>query len=191
MATPGWQILAAALLFVVWTRSLLAQNEKGCEGLGYSKHAPDQYSPGNLQNRLQSDPRDVNALIDLGIHLEEQGQILEANALYERAIQAKPDCYLGYYFSGLAGEQIGEQASTQAEAKIRKALSLNPSLRHDGNVQSFMVRHSPLAGHPPTSEKELPSPSEELLGTANRFVVGVGVGLLLAAPLLYLARRKR
>jgi tetratricopeptide (TPR) repeat protein len=184
-------MLAAAWLFAFWPPSILAQDQKGCEGVGYAKQPFAQYSPENLRKRLQVEPTDVDTLVNLGIRLEEQDRILEADALYERAIQAKPDCYLGYYFAGLVSERISEQSSTNAEARIHKALSLNPSLQNDGNVEGFMKRHPQLMGGPPTKEKVAPSLMSDLLATANGFLVGVGVGLLLAASFVYLAHRKR
>jgi tetratricopeptide (TPR) repeat protein len=184
------RILVAALLFAGWMPSVSAENEKGCEGVGFAKLAHAQYSPENLQKRLERNPADVDALINLGIHLEEQDQDSKAYALYEKAIQARPDCSLGYQFAGLVEERISEHAASDADAKMHRVLALDPSLRNDPNVQGFFKRHPrSVIG---SSFKEAPSPSvtTDLLATSNRFLVGVGVGLLLAAPFVYFARRK-
>ena len=159
--------------------------------MGFAKQSSSQYSPENLRKRLDRDPADVDALINLGIHLEEKGQITEADALYERAIQAKPDCYLGYLFAGLVRDRISQEASSDAEAKIRKAISLDPTLRSDPNVQGFLKLHPLTFGGPPAREIQSPSATDHLLDSANHFFIGVGVGLLLAMPFPYLARRKQ
>jgi len=185
------RMLAAAWLFAMWVPCAYSQDQEGCEGVGFTKQLFTKYSPENLQKRLEQDPKDVDALINLGIHLEEQDQIVQADGLYERAIQAKPDCYLGYLFGGLVKDRIGRKAFSDAEAGIRKALSLNPSLRNDGNVQGFMKRHPQLVGVQLAGEKESSSSTSELLPSANRFLVGMAAGLLLAAPFLYFARRKQ
>jgi tetratricopeptide (TPR) repeat protein len=190
-AVQLWHILAAVWLFATWMPSAFAQDEKGCEGVGYAKQPFAQYSPENLQKRLQRDPADVDALTSLGIHLQEQDQLNQAEALYERAVQAKPDCYLGYYFAGLVEERISTHAASDAEAKMYKALSLNPSLRNDPNVEGFFRRHPRSVIGASSKETESPSVTNNLLGSANRFLIGVGVGLLLSAPFVYLARRKQ
>jgi tetratricopeptide (TPR) repeat protein len=140
--------------------------------------------------RLERNPKDVDALINLGTHLEEQDQVNQAEALYERAIKARPDCNLGYYFSGLAEERISDNAATDAEVKIRKAISLDQSLQNDPNMQGFLKRHSAPMGGMPSKGTESPSGSKEFLASVNRFSLGVGVGLLLAAAFFYLSRRR-
>ncbi len=185
------RVLAAACFLVVRVPSLFAQAENGCQGVGYSKQAFTQHSPEKLRQRLAQNPTDVDALVNLGIHLEEQDQSSEAEALYERAIKARPDCYLGYYFSGLAQERISKQAATDAEAKILKAMSLDPSLRNDPNVQGFFKAHPRSVGGGPPSETRSPLVANGLLTSSSRFLVGVGFGLLLASPIVYLARRKQ
>jgi tetratricopeptide (TPR) repeat protein len=185
------RIFAAACLFTIWTPSAFAQDEKGCEGVGFARQPPAQYSPESLEKRLKRNPADVDALINLGLHLEEQDQDSKAYKLYERAIQASPGCSLGYMFAGLAEERISGDAASDAEAKLHKALSLDPSLRNDPNVQGFFRRHPrPVLGGS-SKETQSPSVTNDLLGSANRFLIGVGVGLLLATPFVYLARRKR
>ncbi|HKO03955.1 MAG TPA: tetratricopeptide repeat protein [Candidatus Acidoferrales bacterium] len=158
--------------------------------MGYAKQPPGQYSPKSLHKRLERNPKDVDALINLGIDLEEEGQTTQAEVLYERAIQAQPSCYLGYYFSGLALEGIGGKASADAEVNILRAINLNPSLQTDGNVQGFMSRHPRRMSGVPPKANELPSVTTEYLSSANRFLIGVSVGLLLAVPLVYFYRRK-
>jgi Tfp pilus assembly protein PilF len=175
----------------MWTPFGFAQEKKGCEGVGFAKRGSAQYSPKNLQERLKRNPSDVDALIHSGIRLEEQGELTQADALYERAINARPDCYLGYLFSGLVRERIGEEAFSGAESSIRKALSLNPDLRKDGNVQGFMKRHDKLLGDVSVSDKERPSHPTDYLSSANNFVIGLGVGLLLATPIIYAVRAKK
>ena len=184
-------LLAIVMLLMIWVPSAFAQGGKGCEGVGYTKHPRSEYSPEHLKGLLERDPNDVDALVDLGLHLEEQDKILQADALYERAIQAKPDCYLGYYFAGLVAERISEQASSDAEAKIRKAVGLDPRLENDPNVKGFMKRHTrPMASQLPV-ERDLPSLSRQVLAGSNWFYVGVGVGIFLATLLFYLSRFKR
>ncbi len=178
-----------ALLFASLVPCLFAQDDKGCQGVEFAKKPLSLYSPNALRTRLEQNPADVDALIHLGLHLEEQDQFTQAYALYERAIRARPDCHLGYYFAGLVGDRIAGGAAFDAEVKIRRAISLSPGLATDPNVQSFLKRHSQLAARPPS--KEAPSVTDMLLASANRFLVGVGVGLLLAAPLVYVAGRKR
>jgi len=185
-----WRILAAACLVALSVPPVSGQDEKGCEGVGFAKHSSNQYSPEALRKRLERDPADVDALIHLGIHLEEEDHITQADALYQRAIEAKPDCYLGYYFAGLVEARISGQAASGAEAKIRKAISLDSTLRDDPNVQGFLKTHPLTFGRQASKEIQSPSVASELLGSANHFLVGMGIGLLLAMPFLYLARRK-
>lgn len=184
------RIVAAVCLIAASMPPVFAQDDKGCEGVGFAKHSPTQYSLANLRKRLERNPADVDALINLGIDLEEQDQINQAYALYQRAIQAKPDCSLGYLFAGLVEERIGGTASSDAEVKIRKALSLDPSLRRDGNVESFLKRHAPIVTRPPSDETRPASSAEDLLAFSNHFLIGVGIGILLAMPFLYVARRR-
>ncbi len=190
-AVRHWHLVAVVLLLMVWAPPAFTQDEKGCEGVGYTKHPRSEYSPKKLKGLLERDPKDVDALVDLGLHLEERDQFTQAYALYERAIQARPSCYLGYYFAGLVGDRISRNAASDAEAKIGQALSLNPNLRDDGNVQSFMKRHARPVGAVAVQEKVSPSDAREILATANRFSVGLGVGVLLATLVFYLARSRR
>jgi tetratricopeptide (TPR) repeat protein len=180
-----------AALFAAWTPAVSAQDEKGCEGVGFAKQSSARYSPENLQKRLKRNPADVDALINLGIRLEEQDQFTQAYAEYEKAILAKPECYLGYMFGGLVEERISGNAAADANVKMHKAVSLNPSLRDDPNVQSYFRFHAPPVACVSSEEKTSSSATGELLVSANRFLIGIGVGLLLAAPFVYLARRKR
>jgi tetratricopeptide (TPR) repeat protein len=186
-----WRVLAAALLFALWMPAVFAQEEKGCEGVGFAGPPFSQYSPESLGKQLERNPNDVNALIHLALYLEEQDQLRQAEGLYERAIQAKPNCYLGYLFAGLLRDRISERTSSLAEANIRKALSFKPSLWNDPNVHNFRMSHPDLMGKPLPSQKELASIPEELLSGSDRFTIGLGVGLLLAAPFVYLARRRK
>jgi tetratricopeptide (TPR) repeat protein len=184
-----WITMLFTLMMASFVPSVFAQNEKGCEGVRFAKHRPSQYSPANLQQRLQRNPNDVDALINLGLRLEEHGKVAQAFGLYEKAIQARPSCYLGYYFAGLAGERVSEQMISDAEGNIRKAITLNPELRTDPNVEPFMKRHSrSMGGYIPIKEET--SETTQILATANRFYIGLAVGLLLATGVLYLARRK-
>ena len=185
------RILTTALLFATWTPLAFAQDQNGCEQVGFAKQSYSQYSPEILEKRLKQNPADVDALINLGLHLEEQDQDSKAYKLYERAIQASPGCSLGYMFAGLAEERISGDAASDAEAKLHKALSLDPSLRNDPNVQGFFRRHPRTVLRGSSKETESASDTNNLLGSANRFLIGVGVGLLLATPFVYLARRKR
>ena len=185
-----WHLLAVVLLLMIWVPSASTQDEKGCQGVGYTKHPRSEYAPENLKRLLARDPKDVDALVDMGLHLEEQDQFTQAYGLYERAIEARPSCYLGYYFAGLVGDRISRNAASDAEANIRKALSLNPSLQDDGNVQGFMKRHPQPVGAA-AIEREPPSETSEILATANRFSVGLGVGVLLATLVFYLARSRQ
>src|SRR5882672_2937811 len=150
-AVRSWKVvLVAAWLLAAWVPAAFPQDGKGCEGVQYSKKPFAQYSPEKLQQRIRQDPSDVDALINLGIRLEEQDQTAEAKALYERAIKAKPDCYLGYYFAGLAAETISTDSASEANTKIRKAISLDPRLENDPNVKGFMKRHPrPMASAVP------------------------------------------
>jgi tetratricopeptide (TPR) repeat protein len=175
----------------MWVPAVFAENEKGCEGVGFAGPPFTQYSAKDLRKQLERDPKDVNALIHLALYLEEQDQLRQAEDLYERAIQAKPNCYLGYLFAGLLSHRISERISSDAEANIRKALSLKPSLWNDPNVHNFRMSHPDLMGRPLPSQKELPSIREELLSGSEKFTIGLGVGLILAAPFVYFARRKK
>jgi tetratricopeptide (TPR) repeat protein len=192
IAVRSWRVvLVATLLFLTWTPAAFPQDVKGCEGVKYSKRPFAEYSPEKLQQRIRQDPSDVDALINLGIRLEEQDQTAEAKALYERAIKAKPDCYLGYYFAGLAAETISTDSASEADTKIRKAISLDPRLENDPNVKGFMKRHSrPMASAVPT-DTEPPPLNRQILAGSNRFYVGMGVGIILAAIIFYFVRLRR
>jgi len=164
---------------------------QGCEDVAYAKARPSEYTPEALRQRLQRNPEDVDALVNLGTRLEEQGQPDEAYVLYQKAIRSKPDCYLGYYFTAFVEETISGRRGSDAIAKIRKAVALDPSLGSDPNVEAFVRRHSELSGVA-YREKIEPSPKAgDLFTSANRFLVGVGVGILLVLPFLYVARRRR
>ena len=184
-------ILAAATLFAAWGLPVSASEEKGCEGVGFATRRASEYSPGKLKERIQSDRNDVDALIHLGIHLEEQNELSEAEALYARTILAKPDCSLGYLFAGLVRNRISSGENSRAEADIRKAVTLNPSLRMDGNVQGFLSQHPNLWGiRPVTPAAEEPWAVRQVLATANHFFVGLGVGLFLATLVFFVAGRR-
>ena len=187
-AAPLCHVLVVVLLFVMSPLSALAQDQKGCEGVRYAKHSPAEYSLERLKERVAKDPSDVDALIHLGIHLEEQSQFTQAFALYERAIQIGPTCYLGYYFAGLVGDRISRDTASEAQSNISKAVSLNPSLRDDANVQGFMKRHPRAIGGTPPIDKEPPSEARHILAAASPFSIGLAVGILLAAIFFCLAR---
>ncbi len=190
-AARHWHVLVAILLFATCTPTVFAQDEKGCQAVEYAKRPYSQYSTDALQKRLERNSADVDALVNLGIRLEEQGQLAQAEALYEKAIQTKPDCSLGYLFAGLVRDRISRKASSEAEANIRKALSLNPSLQNDGNVQGFMKSHLHLMGSVHPVETETRSDARQMLATANRFSIGVAVGILLTTVVLCLVRFRR
>lgn len=164
------------------------QSGDGCTGVSFAKAPSDQYSPENLQKRLARDPKDLDALINLGIHLEEMDQLTEAYALYNRAIDAKPECYLGYQFAGLAADRISRKMSLDADTDIHKALNLNPGIAKDGNVEAFVKRHSHSVATPAKSAE---SPDDGFALGGSRFFIGIGVGLLLSTALIYFLRRRR
>ena len=58
----------------MWAACAYAQDEKGCEGVGFAKQSFTKYSPEGLQKQLEQNQADVDALINLRIRLEEQGQ---------------------------------------------------------------------------------------------------------------------
>jgi tetratricopeptide (TPR) repeat protein len=134
---------------------------------------------------------DVDALVSLGIYLEEHGQVRQAVNLYDRAIKAKPNCDLGYYFAGLAEERVSEEMASDAQQKMCKAVNLNAHLQTYPNVVAYFGQH-PLPGARAASGPT-PSPPtlSDLLAHGNQFVMGMGAGLLLAALLVYAVGRKR
>jgi len=182
-------LLFAACVFVS-IFPLYARSADGCVGVNFAKSPSDQYSPENLQKRLARDPKDVDALINLGIHLEEVDQITESYGLYKRAIDAKPECYLGYQFAGLVADRISRRTSAEADADIHKALSLDPSIAKDGNVEAFLNRHAPVVSTDAKSPQSVPKEDVSALG-GSRFLIGIGVGLLLSTPFIYLFRCRR
>lgn len=170
---------------------LSAQSGDLCTGVNFAKAPTDQYSPESLQERLARDPKDVDALINLGIHLEEINQITEAYGLYKRAIDARPDCYLGYQFAGLVADRISRRTSSESDVDIHRALSLNPSIAKDGNVEAFLRSHAPSLGAPVESAESAPKDVGSPFGGTSRFLIGIGVGLMLSTPFIYLVRRRR
>jgi len=183
-----WPFLTAACFLTVFMPCVVAQSPDSCEGVNYAKRPSEQYSAESLRNRLKKDSKDVDALINLGSYLEEQGQLFEAYALYQRAIKAKPTCYLGYYFAGLVEDRISTHTYQAALVDIHRAASLDPSLAKDPNVEALIRSHTKLIPEPHTE----PAPSiSGFLFSGNRFLIGVGVGILLSAPFIYLLRRKR
>lgn len=185
-----WGILLFVLMTIMCVPRAGAQDEKGCEGVGYAKHTQSEYSLESLKKRLEKDPKDVDALIHTGLHVEEKEGFAQAEALYERAIQAKPDCYLGYYFAGLVEDRISRKATSDAELNISKAVNLNPSLHDDGNVQGFIKRHAQPTGSVSSMEKRMPTESSQIVSTANRFSIGLGLGILLAVIAFYIGRSR-
>jgi hypothetical protein len=181
------QLTTTACLFLVCL-PVFGQSGDGCAGVNFAKAPSDQYSPDNLQKRLAREPKDVDALINLGIHLEEVNQITEAYALYKKAIDAKPDCYLGYQFAGLVADRISRRMSLEADTDIHRALTLNQGIAKDGNVEAFLNRHAPSVSPPAKNAESVPK-NDSVLG-GERFVIGIGVGLLLSTPLIYLLRRR-
>ena len=186
-AVHRWHLLVVVFLLATCGPSASAQDDKGCEGVKFAKHPRSEYSLANLKGRLEKDPKDVDALVHLGLHLEEQDQFNGADYLYKGAIQARPGCYLGYYFAGLLEDRISRKAASDAEANVNKALGLKPSLRDNGNVQGFMKRRAREMNSAPPEAQEQPSAPAHLRPAVNRFAIGLGVGLLLAALVFYLA----
>jgi tetratricopeptide (TPR) repeat protein len=186
-----WGVLLLALALFICVPGARAQDEKGCEGIGYAKHPQSEYSTEKLKARLEKDSRDVDALIHTGLHLEEKEEFEQAHSLYESAIHSKPNCYLGYYFAGLVEDRISRRAAANAEANIGKALSLNPSLHEDGNVQSFMQRHARPTSGTSSSGPTIPIDTSHIMTGGNPFCIGLGIGLLLAVLVLYIAKSRR
>jgi tetratricopeptide (TPR) repeat protein len=184
-------ILGVSGQVVAWTPYAFAQDAKGCEGVGFARRPFKEYGPDILRKRLKQNPSDVDALVNLGIYLEEHGQMRQAVDLYNQAIQAKPNCELGYYFAALAEDRLSEQTASDAQAKMHRAVSLDPDLQTDPNVEAFFQWHPRPGGPAASKPTALAPPPNDLLASANHFVMGVGVGLLLAAPLLYAVRRKQ
>jgi tetratricopeptide (TPR) repeat protein len=138
------------LLLVLPVQRASGKESGGCEGVAFSKRDPKQYTPTALQERIARDPADVDALIHLGLRMEELGQAEGADDLYLRAIQARPQCYLGYYFAGLVEERIGNHLGRESVRKINKAVGLDPDLRNDPNVKAFLARHPTQTRDPAT-----------------------------------------
>jgi hypothetical protein len=168
-----------------------AREGEGCEGVEFAKRAPVLYSPSALRDRLERDPADVDALVHLGLHLEEKGEPRQALDLYLRAVRAKPACSLGYYFAGLVEETISDRLGSDCVKEINKAISLDPSLREDPNIEAFLRRHSPRAPVPSPTPAGPAANVRALLAGGGRFMIGVGVGLLLAVCFSYLFGRRR
>lgn len=187
-----WLLLGYLGLTLGLSRAVAAQDIKGCETVGFAKKRALGYSPEELKRRLEHDPRDTDALLNLGLHLEERGQLQEAYSLHRKAIETAPNCYLGYLFAGMAAERIGREAQEEAERAVRMALSLNPDIQGDPNVQGFIHRHPALRAR---SERDADPESESFslpsLILRQPFLIGIGVGILIAAPLVYFARRRK
>jgi tetratricopeptide (TPR) repeat protein len=180
-----WRRFILGFLIAVLAVPLWASDEKGCEGLGLNSRPASQYTPGALRKRIQQNPADVDALINLGTLEQERGNAPAAAALFDKAIQAGPGCSEGYYFAGLIHEQLGEKEQGISEADIRKALTLNPDLRTDGNIESYLARHQELWGKRPIAPTvEDPWRPTVILARANHFFIGFGVGLFLATVIL-------
>lgn len=178
------------LLVGVLVPSVCAQTENGCDGVEFVGRPGEQYSLDDLRKRMKRDPADVEALIKLGLYLEEQDQFAQALALYERVIEAKPDCYLGYQFAGLVIEKNSWKAFLDREKKLLKALELDPTLKKDPNLRGFLKRRSELANPPPKAAEPPPEP-KYVLTARDRFLIGIVVGLLLTTPFLFLIRRSQ
>jgi tetratricopeptide (TPR) repeat protein len=183
-------LLFVAVVSGVQTNLAYAANQDHCEDVRFAKLPASEYSPEKLQKRLVDNPGDVDALINLGIHLEEQGKDSDAYVLYGKAIQTKPDCSLGYMFAGFVQDKISGQMSMEAEAKINKALSLDPSLQSDPNVKNFQKLHRRYQSSS-QSKPDFEQTSISLLSIGSRFLIGVGAGILLMVPVVYLAGRKQ
>lgn len=171
--------------------SAFAQDQDSCRDVAFAKKIPSEYSAQNLKKRLAQDPSDVDALIHTGLRLEEQGKDTEAYSQYQKAIQARPNCSLGYLFAALVEEKISGETDSDAEAKMRKAVGLQPTLQSDPNVVGFLQRHRKLAPSTAAGNERSESAMDNLLGTANHFWIGVGVGVVLVTPFLYFVRRKQ
>jgi len=179
--------LVAALSLPVW-----AAGEKGCEGLGLNSRPPSQYTRDALEKRLERNPMDVDALINLGSLEEESENIPAAAALFDKAIRASPNCSEGYVFAGLIHERLSGQEESISEADIRKAVTLNPDLRTDGNIQSYVGSHPDLWGRRPVAQTiEEPWRPTVILARSNHLLIGFGAGLFSGTLILALVARAR
>jgi len=185
-------VLVAGIFGTTAAPSVLAQDEKGCEGVQFVKRPYSEYSPARLKQRLERDAADVDALLNLGSHEEEQGNLREAEAFFDKAIRTRPDCYLGYYFAGLIRDRLSRQELSRSEADIRKALTLNPDLRTDGNIEAYINSHRDLWGVRPVAPAvEEPWRPAVILARANHFFIGLGAGLFLGTVMLAFKARAR
>jgi len=183
--------LAVACFFCALAYPSSAQDRQGCEGVQYSKRPLAEYSRQRLEQRIQQNPSDVDALINLGIRLEEAAQNAQALALYERAIQARPNCALGHLFGGLVQEKISDDAASDADVKIHRAIILDSSLQKDPNVEGYLKRHTRPTPSAVTLDEEPPTLAKQILSGASRFYVGIGVGVVLTSLLLSLLKFRR
>lgn len=184
-------LIKAPLLFTLAAPVACAQGAKGCEGVGFASHPGSDYTVEKLQKRVEEDRKDVDALVHLGLHLEEGGRSAEALALYNQAMLAKPDCYLGHYFAGMAMDRASGKMTADAESEINKSVNLDPSLRDDPNVQSFWKRHAQSFGRIPPAEEHPSTGLAWVLARADRFLVGLAVGVILTVLAFYVAGHKR
>ncbi len=86
---------------------------------------------------------DVSALLMQAMNLHRQGNLVEAQSLYERVLRSRPDFPEALNFFGILQQQRGQ--STQAEQLLRRAIRVAPTYASAhtnlGNVLIVQQRH--------------------------------------------------
>ncbi len=97
-------------------------------GLGLSQHLGDDTTRAqeSVQKALMLDPGLVEGYVVLGDILESDGRLAEASDVFHRAIEKKPDLYIGYYYCAKVALEGGESQTQEALAFLTKAIDLNP-----------------------------------------------------------------
>jgi cytochrome c-type biogenesis protein CcmH/NrfG len=78
-----------------------------------------------LRYRLGHNPRDVNARVNLGIALVEDGHAVEAIVELEQAIRVKPDSVLA--LTSLGRALLADGRAEPARSAYERALAINPA----------------------------------------------------------------
>ena len=112
----GWKVLAAAL----------RQAGKISESL-----VPSQKS-------VQLEPRDADALIDLGNTFKQLDRLIEAEVSYKKAIALQPDSAEAHCNLGVTLTKLGRLE--EAETSYARALALKPDLTEVHNNFGIMLR---------------------------------------------------
>jgi cytochrome c-type biogenesis protein CcmH/NrfG len=92
---------------------------------------------------LESEPRDPDALVDLGICYNDVGNLDEAKIWMKKALENSPKHVLAHFNLGIVHLKAGEVE--QANEWFRKTVQLDPNSEVGKRAQSLLEQHGAIA----------------------------------------------